>query len=110
MIVFRIMKFYKKLLFLIITFFLLHSLKSIVLCQDHNLNEKTRVVLSLEECVKQALKNSPEIKETQWEINIAFAKQSQAASARLPQIDIIGVFGPSPRARGDQVFSPERGD
>ena len=34
-------------------------------------------------------------------------KQLQAKGAGLPQIEVVGALGPSPRARGNQVSSPD---
>jgi outer membrane protein TolC len=65
-------------------------------------------VLSLEQAIAIALKNNPEIKESRAGVLGAKAKKSQADAARYPQVDALAVLGPSPRARGNQVFSPNR--
>ena len=67
-------------------------------------------VLTLDQCIQIALKNNSEIKERQAGVAGARAKKSQADAARYPQIDGLALVGPSPRARGDQVDSPDDQD
>lgn len=67
-------------------------------------------VLTLEQCVQIALKNNAEIKERLAGVLAAQAKRSQADAARYPKFEALAVFGPSPRARGNQVDSPDDQD
>ena len=66
-----------------------------------------RVVLDLRESVRTAVARSPEVKGAQFEVEGFLGKKMQADAARLPQINLTSVLGPSPRARGDQVVSPD---
>jgi outer membrane protein TolC len=70
--------------------------------------QSKKKVLTLEQAIAIALKNNPEIKESRAGVLGAKAKKSQADAARYPQLDALAVLGPSPRARGSQVFSPNR--
>lgn len=63
--------------------------------------------LTLDQCIQIALKNNAEIKESRAAVLGAQAKRSQADAARYPQIEALALLGPSARARGDQVSSPD---
>jgi outer membrane protein len=65
------------------------------------------VRLSLEETIRQALRRAPEVRGAEAEVEGVRGKQLQARGAGLPQIEVIGALGPSPRARGNQVSSPD---
>ena len=64
-------------------------------------------VLSLDEAVALAVKNSPEIKAEQFAVLIRQSQRAQAEAARFAQMDVTLVGGPSARARGDQFDSPD---
>ena len=66
--------------------------------------------LTLDQCIQIALKNNPEIKERRAGVAGARARKSQADAARYPQIDGFALLGPSPRARGNQIDSPDDQD
>jgi len=66
--------------------------------------------LTLDQCIQIALKNNPEIKERRAGVAGARALKSQADAARYPQIDGLALLGPSPRARGNQIDSPDDQD
>jgi outer membrane protein len=66
-----------------------------------------KIVLNLDQCIKKAVEISPEIGETRYEEEIYKSKKMQADSAVYPQIEVLAITGPSPRARGNQVFSPD---
>ncbi|MFQ5839273.1 MAG: TolC family protein [Candidatus Methylomirabilales bacterium] len=75
-----------------------------------------KVVLSLDQAVERALLISPEIEETRFDVEAARAKKTQADAARFPQLELLGITGPSPEARladstdvnstGDSIFRP----
>jgi outer membrane protein len=67
----------------------------------------TPQVLSLEDAVSLAVKNSPQIKEQQFGVLKRQSQRAQADAARFAQLDISVVGGPSPRARGNQISSPD---
>jgi len=64
-------------------------------------------VLSLEEAVALAVQHSPQIKEEQFGVLKRQSQRAQADAARFAQLEITVVGGPSPRARGNQINSPD---
>jgi outer membrane protein len=64
-------------------------------------------VLSLNESLALAVQNSPQIKEEQFGVLKRQSQRAQADAARFAQLEVTGVIGPSPRARGNQVNSPD---
>jgi outer membrane protein len=64
-------------------------------------------VLSLDEALTLAVKNSPQIKEEQFGVLKRQSQRAQADAARFAQLEITAVVGPSPRARGNQINSPD---
>ena len=64
-------------------------------------------VLSLDEAVALAIRNSPEIKAEQFAVLMRQSQRAQADAARFAQLDVTVVGGPSPRARGNQLDSPD---
>ncbi|MEW6161734.1 MAG: TolC family protein [Nitrospirota bacterium] len=69
--------------------------------------DNQKIVLNLEQCIKKAIEISPEIGESRYEEEVYKSKKLQADSAVYPQIEVLALTGPSPRARGDQVYSPD---
>jgi len=65
-----------------------------------------RVVLSAREAVERAVSRSPEIASSTYDAEAFLAKQMQADAARFPQLEAIGVLGPSPEANR----APRRGE
>jgi outer membrane protein len=63
--------------------------------------------LTLEESLRAALQRSPETRQALAEVEGYRGKQLQALGIGRPQIELSTVLGPSPRARGDQVSSPD---
>src|SRR5574341_372264 len=63
--------------------------------------------LSLADAVALAMQNSPQIKEQQFGVLKRQSQRAQADAARFAQLDITIVGGPSPRARGNQISSPD---
>lgn len=66
-----------------------------------------RIRLSLEESLRAALQRSPETRQALAEVEGYRGKQLQALGIGRPQFELSTVLGPSPRARGDQVSSPD---
>lgn len=58
-----------------------------------------KVTLSLDDCIRMAVKNSPNIKAAEFEAEVYRGKKAQADAARLPQVEILAVGSASPRAR-----------
>lgn len=68
-------------------------------------------VVSLEEAIKLSVQFSPQIKEEQFGVLLRQSQRRQADAARFAQFEITIVGGPSPRARGNQISSPDsKGD
>jgi outer membrane protein len=67
-----------------------------------------KMVLGLQDCISRALSTAPELGESRADIELASSKLKEAKSHRYPQIDFIGMIGPVPQARGDQVSSPDK--
>lgn len=67
-----------------------------------------KMVIGLDECIRRALTVAPELGETRADITLAEAKLDEAKAHRYPQIEMIGLIGPAPQARGDQISSPDR--
>ncbi|MCM2356776.1 MAG: TolC family protein [Geobacteraceae bacterium] len=66
-----------------------------------------KVVLDLKECVRKALDSAPELGEAQADITLTASKLEEAKAYRYPQIEIVGLTGPVPQARGNQVSSSD---
>ncbi len=64
-------------------------------------------VLTLDEAVALAVRNSPEIRAKQFAVLVRQSQRAQADAARFAQVDVTVVGGPSPRARGNQFESPD---
>ena len=65
------------------------------------------VRLTLEESLRLALQRAPETRQALAEVEGYRGKQLQALGIGRPQIELSTVLGPSARARGDQVSSPD---
>lgn len=89
--------------FAISMFFLFFFIYSIVYAQD-----KEKVVMGLEECIKKALDISPEIMESKYEEDVYRAKKLQAESYAYPQIEILAAFGPSPDAKKEDILRTDK--
>lgn len=64
---------------------------------------KVRLALSLEDCVRIALKAAPELGEAQADIDLTVSRLDEAKSYRYPQIEIMSLFGPAPQARRQDI-------
>lgn len=64
-------------------------------------------VISLAEAIALAVQHSPQVKEEQFGVLFRQSQQAQANAARFAQFEITIIGGPSPRARGDQITSPD---
>jgi outer membrane protein len=65
------------------------------------------VRLTLEDSLQAALRRSPEGRQAVAELEGFRGKQLQALGLGRPQVELTTVLGPSPRARGNQVASPD---
>lgn len=64
------------------------------------------VKISLKEAIRMALAVSPEVRERLQGVEAARGKLDQASSAYYPQAEIMGIIGPSQRARADNDCVP----
>src|SRR5215470_12535648 len=64
-------------------------------------------VLSLQDAVALAVKNSPQIKEQQFGVLKRQSQRAQADAARFAQLELTVVGGPRARHEGDQVHSSD---
>ncbi|RNC69333.1 MAG: TolC family protein [Desulfuromonadales bacterium] len=69
--------------------------------------ESVKQILSLSDCIRNALTVAPELGESQADIDLMTSKLSEAKAYRYPQIEFLGLIGPAPQARGNQVYSPD---
>jgi outer membrane protein TolC len=65
------------------------------------------VTLTLEQSLQAALSRAPEVRQAEAEVEGLLGKQLQARGLGWPQVELTTALGPSPRARGDQVSSPD---
>lgn len=67
---------------------------------------ENRLVLSVDDCIRIALKAAPELGEAQADIELTSSKLDEAKSYRYPTIEVTTLFGPAPQARRQDI-SPE---
>ena len=60
-------------------------------------------VLKLEDCIRLALKDAPELGEVDADIALAASKLDEAKSYRFPQIEITTLVGPAPIAYRNMI-------
>ncbi len=65
---------------------------------------KDKVFYNLDQCINMALKFSPELVEALYEEDTYKAKKMQADSAIYPQIEVIGIAGPSKEAKKEDFL------
>jgi outer membrane protein TolC len=61
------------------------------------------IVFTLEQCINKAVALSPEIAEQRYEEDVYKAKKMQVDGAAYPQIEILFIAGPSPKAVRDNL-------
>lgn len=59
---------------------------------------KPQIVLTLDDCVRMALKAPPELGEAQSDIDLATSKLNEAKSYRYPKLELTTLVGPAPIA------------
>lgn len=59
---------------------------------------KPQAVLTLDDCVRMALKAPPELGEAQSDIDLATSKLNEAKSYRYPKLELTTLVGPAPIA------------
>jgi len=67
-----------------------------------------KLVLSLEECIRMALKTPPELGESQADIELSSSKLNEAKSYRYPQLEVTSLFGPALGARKEDLFATDK--
>ncbi|HPX60564.1 MAG TPA: TolC family protein [Deltaproteobacteria bacterium] len=64
-------------------------------------------LLTLDDCIRMALKAPPELGEAQADIDFTASKLEEAKSHRYPQIEVISMFGPAPTARKEDLMATD---
>lgn len=59
---------------------------------------KPQIVLTLDDCIRMALKAPPELGEAQSDIDLATSKLNEAKSYRYPKLELTTLVGPAPIA------------
>lgn len=67
---------------------------------------KPQTVMSLDDCIRLALKVAPELGEAQSDITLATSKLDEAKSYRYPQLQLTTLVGPAPIAYRSDI-SPD---
>lgn len=63
-----------------------------------------KLVLTLDDCIRMALKAAPELGEAQSDITLATSKLDEAKSYRYPQMNLTTMVGPAPIAYRSDIF------
>ncbi len=71
-------------------------------------DRENKMVLNLDQCIKKAVDLSPEIGESRHEEDVYKSKKMQADAAAYPQIELLAITGPSPKARKEHLFSDDK--
>ncbi|MBI5025606.1 MAG: TolC family protein [Nitrospirae bacterium] len=80
---------------------------AMILISFSRASAQEKIVMDLKQCIDKAVDLSPEIGEARYEVQASESKKAQADAARYPQVEFLALTAPSPRARGDQVSSPD---
>lgn len=65
--------------------------------------DRQKIILNLDQCIKRAVEVSPEIAEARYEEDVYKSKKMQADSAIYPQIELLAIAGPSSRAKNEHI-------
>jgi len=66
--------------------------------------DRQKIVLNLQQCIKKAIEVSPEIGEARYEEDVYKSKKMQADSSVYPHIELFAIAGPSSRANKSDFF------
>ena len=66
-------------------------------------NPAVPVALTLDDCIRMALKAPPELGEAQSDIDLATSKLDEVKSYRFPQLEMTTLFGPAPTANRQEL-------
>jgi len=66
-----------------------------------------RTLIDLPTAIKKALEVSPEVREARAKVLFAQAQRDEALGNRWLQVQVNTIFSAVPRARGDQIYSPD---
>jgi len=66
-----------------------------------------KVVLDMPGCIARAVATAPEMGEAGADIDLAASRFAEARGHLFPTIEFLGLSGPVPQARGNQVYSPD---
>ncbi|MDD2582358.1 MAG: TolC family protein [Desulfuromonadaceae bacterium] len=68
--------------------------------------QASKKVMTLDDCIRMALKAAPELGEAQSDIELAASKLDEAGSYRFPRLEVTALAGPAPTADRSDI-SPE---
>lgn len=68
------------------------------------------VVLTLEDCIRMALKTAPELGEAQSDIDLATSKLDEAGAYRFPKLELTTLVGPAPTAYKSDIYPDVKTD
>lgn len=91
---------------LLLTFLLLGVSVGVASAEE----KPTLFILSLDECVRMALKAAPELGEADADIALATSRLDEVKAYRLPQIELMTLAGPAPNAYWSDVTPKFRTD
>ena len=66
-----------------------------------------KVVLDLKGCIARAIATAPEMGEAGADVDLAASRFAEARGHLFPTVEFLGLAGPVPQARGNQVSSPD---
>lgn len=66
--------------------------------------QASKKVMTLDDCIRMALKAAPELGEAQSDIELASSKLDEASSYRFPQLEVTALAGPAPTADRSDIY------
>src|SRR5512133_3438726 len=69
--------------------------------------EQGKIVLDLKGCIARAISNAPEMGEAAADIDLAASSFDEARENLFPTVEFLGLIGPVPQAKGNQVYSTD---
>ncbi|MHB8059163.1 MAG: TolC family protein [Desulfuromonadaceae bacterium] len=71
---------------------------------------ETGMALTLDDCIRMALKAAPELGEADSDIALAGSKLDEAKSYRFPRLEMTALVGPAPTASRSDIYPDVRTD
>ncbi|MBT1072286.1 TolC family protein [Pelotalea chapellei] len=67
-----------------------------------------KMLLSLDDCIRMALKTAPELGEAQADIDLTASKLGEAQAYRYPRFEMTALLGPAPGARREDFLRTDK--